>query len=48
MEKQLEEQFKDINDHVHEIIKEQKMHLRKIKHHKAEYDKLKGALDIYM
>ena len=48
MDKLLEEQFEDINDHVHEIIKEQKMHLRKIKYHKAEADKLKEALDIYM
>ena len=47
MIKQFEEQFKDINDHVHEIIKEQKMHIRQIKHHKAEYEKLKEALDIY-
>ena len=37
----------EVGESVKEIIKEQKMHMRKIKWHKAELAKLADALDIY-
>ena len=42
-----EQMIKDIDDHIHELAKEQKIHLKKIEWHKAKLDEIREALDTY-
>ena len=39
--------MKNIDDHIHELVKEQKIHLKKIEWHKAKLDEIREALDTY-